>query len=117
MASVVVALALVATWIGYFLVEEGGSIIPSAFVGAFVSVSLLLAYGAGYRLWARAIWGAPFVIGDRVKIARGVSAGTQGFVVSLGQGVEVEVEFESSGRRCRQRMRWGAIRRAAPHAV
>src|SRR3954451_15670492 len=114
MASVVATLVLIATWIGYILVEEGGAIIPSAFGGAFISAPLLAAYGAGYQLWARAIWGAPFVVGDRVRIVRGPPAGTQGVVVSLGHGVEVEVEFESSGQPCRKRMRWGAIRRAVP---
>src|SRR3954465_5725286 len=97
MASVVATLVLIATWIGYILVGEGGAIIPSAFGGAFISASLLAAYGAGYQLLARAIWGAPFVARERVRIVRGPPAEIAGVVVSLGQGVERADEFELSG--------------------
>ena len=91
------ALVIVATTVGYFLALDGTSVIGSAFTGAFVSVSLLVVYGGCYQLWARVAWDAPFLVGDTVKIARGPHTGADGTVISLGQGVEVEVEFHSRG--------------------
>jgi len=91
------ALVIVATTVGYFLARDGASVIGSAFAGAALSVSLLVVYGVCYQLWARVAWDAPFLVGDTVKIARGPHTGADGTVISLGQGVEVEVEFHSRG--------------------
>ena len=111
-AAIFCVLVIIATTVAYLAAREGASIIASALEGAFLSVALLLAYGGVYQLWARIAWGAPFLVGDKVRIARGPLAGTQGRVVSLGQGVEVEVELELSGQLRRQRFLWGALRRA-----
>ena len=111
------ALVVVATTVGYLLAREGGSVIAAAFAGALLSAGVLALYGTCYQLWAHVAWGAPFLIGDTVKIAKGPHAGAEARVVSLGQGVEVEVEFELRGQLHREALRWSAIRKIIPHAV
>ncbi len=90
-----------------------GSAVASFFAAAIVGVSLGL-YGECYKRWARVFWGAPFQVGDRVRIVRGLGGGAEAIVVALGQGVEVEVEFDNRGLRLRRRLLWGSLRRIGP---
>lgn len=105
-ATIVVATALVAVL----------DIRPTAasFCAAFLVAMSLALYGECHQRWARAFWGAPFEVGDRVRIVRGLGAGAEATVVELGQGVELEVEFDKQGDRQRRRLHWGGLRRIGP---
>jgi hypothetical protein len=90
-----------------------GPTAASFWAATLVAMSLGL-YGECYQRWARAFWGAPFQVGDRVRIVRGLGAGAEATVVDLGQGVELEVEFDKQGERQRRRLLWGGLRRIGP---
>ena len=89
------------------------SFCAAALVASSVAVPLGI-YGECYQRWARAHWGAPFNVGDRVRIVRGPGAGAEAIVVGLGQGVQVEVEFDSDGNRERRLLLWVGLRRIGP---
>lgn len=95
---------------GYFAALDGVPVMGAAFVGAGGAVALLMMCAECYRWWARLAWGAPFSVGDTVRIAKGANAGAEATVVFLGQGAEVEVEFEISGERHRKLLRWSEVR-------
>jgi hypothetical protein len=109
--GILAILVVIATTVGYLLASEGRSVLTASFTGASLAVYLLVLYGACYQLWARVVWGAPFLIGDTVRIAKGPHRGFTGRVISLCQGVEVEVEFNMRGEPHRERFLWGALRK------
>lgn len=112
LAAWLLGLSLVATVVGATLVERrSAGTWTSAFFGASVAAFVLVLCGILYRAWARMAWGAPFVVGDRVRVVRGASAGHRGVVSLLGQGVVVEVLL-ADGRALRE-VPWGALRRDA----
>jgi hypothetical protein len=116
---VVVAVLLAATLgIAVQFTRAGMSSLLASFAGATCAATcaalLLGIYAACYHFWARTFWGAPFVVGDRVRVVMGIGAGTDATVVSIGQGVEVEIEFASQGQVHRRRLCWGGLRRVVP---
>lgn len=115
--GILAVLVVIATTVGYLLASEGRSVLAASFTGASLAVSLLALYGECYQLWARVMWGAPFLIGDTVKIAKGPHRGLTGRVISLCQGVEVEVEFDMRGELHRELFLWGALRKSFQEAV
>lgn len=88
--------------------------VVASFCAAALAAAGLALYGECYKRWAHVFWGAPFQVGDRVRIVRGLGVGAEATVVVRGQGVEVEVEFDSQGLRRRRRLQWGALRRIGP---
>ena len=86
----------------------------ASFLAALLVALALGIYGECYQRWARTFWGAPFSVGDRVRIVRGRGANSEATVVGLGQGVEVEVEFDAHGNCQHRRLLWGGLRRIGP---
>ncbi|MBK9129822.1 MAG: hypothetical protein IPM13_18865 [Phycisphaerales bacterium] len=70
----------------FVVVLDVGPTAASFLAAALVAVSLGL-YGECYQRWARAFWGAPFNVGDRVRIVRGPVAGVEATVVGLGKAL------------------------------
>ena len=104
---------LVAATVGVAMLLVRGGIGPTAasfLAAACVAFSLGL-YGSCYQRWARAFWGAPFHVGDRVRVVRGRGAGSTATVVEVGQGVEVEIKFDNADTEPRRRLCWGGLRR------
>ena len=104
MWAVGVITAIVVTTVGVAAVLvirlDVGSTAASFLAAALVAMCLGL-YGECYQRWARAFWGAPFNVGERVRIVRGPVANVEATVVDLGQGVDVEGEFGDQGDRAR----------------
>jgi len=111
----VVILSAIATVVGAVVVARGSGLVYGAFVGACSAVFLLVGVFAVYRLWARVAWGAPFTVGDNVRIVRGTYAGQRAVVTALGQGLEVTLLVESDGSALKD-MPWRAVRRESPRA-
>lgn len=99
-------LALAVVWVRVGLGQTAASFLAAANVACLLGL-----YGGLYQFWARRFWGAPFEVGDRVRIVSGLGAGSEATVVGLGQGVEVEIEFDDAGHPQRRRLCWGGLRR------
>jgi hypothetical protein len=117
--TILAVLLAIAVFVGWLIHQPGMPTIAAGFVGAIAAVGLLLAYGACYRWWARVLWGAPFELGDRLRVARGQHAGKEGRVTALGQGTTVDVELMIDGVSFTVELPWGSVRRivAAQHGA
>jgi len=109
--TILVLQLAIAVFVGWLIHQPGMPTIAAGFVGAFVAVVLLVLYGALYRWWARVFWGAPFALGDRLRVACGQHAGKEGRVTALGQGATVDVELMLDGVSSTVELPWGSVRR------
>jgi hypothetical protein len=101
----------IAVLVGCLFHRPGTPAFVPAFIGASAAVVVLVFYGVCYRWWARRFWGAPFELGDRLRVVKGRHAGKEGRVVALGQGVTVDLELLFDGVSRKVHLPWGSVRR------
>lgn len=90
---------------------RGSNLTRAALTASLVTVGLAVGVAACYRAWARHAWGAPFLVGERVRVVHGPNAGSEGVVVALDQAQQPEVELLQDGMPARSRFRWSQLRR------
>ena len=103
---------LTATALGAWLVAEKAWSLPrAAFTGALGGVMAVVLFWSAYRVWAEAWCGAPFEVGDTVRVARGGHRGSVGRITRVLQGLDVEVELPASDGFIASVHSWGELRR------
>ena len=112
-----IAMPVIAIAVGTWLAAQRGwpvtqAIVQATLVGVFTPILLW----AVYRMWARLWCGAPFLVGDSVRIAHGDHAGRVGRVTGVHQGLEVDVELLDQKGPLREAYSWGQLRRVRKSA-